>query len=42
MKPIGMIHIPGVNDKAWKEYLLSIKKDVVPCNLTLCNRKVSK
>ena len=35
-----MIHIKGVNDKAWKEFvLLSNKKDISPCNLTLCNRK---
>ena len=42
MNAIGMIHIPGVNDKAWKEYLLSINKDIVPCNLTLCNRQVNR
>lgn len=43
MKAIGMIHIKGVNDKAWKEFLASSnKKNISPCNLTLCNRKINK
>ncbi len=39
---IGMIHIKGVNDKAWKEYL-STKKEVCSLtHLTLSNRSIIK
>jgi hypothetical protein len=38
MKPIGMIHIKGVNDAQWNKFI-SEKKEIAPTGLTLCNRK---
>lgn len=37
-KLIGMIHLPGINDEAWAEYLKTLKPVASKTNLTLCNR----
>lgn len=42
VKVIGMVHIPGVNDKEWKEYQKTLDTTPTSCNMTMSFRTKSE